>query len=106
MDKPSPLPWHVEIDSAYPDEVQGIYSGKERVVETDSGYYPPRMVDANLIVESVNNYAALQKSHAELMEALMNILEDCSMNNFDQLEFDPKFRERGKEALRRAQEVK
>lgn len=51
-------PWHLEM-GAYgdADRVYGIYTGKyrhDRIVETDTGVYPPRKPEAQLIVEMRN----------------------------------------------------
>jgi hypothetical protein len=59
----APLPWAVRIEDG---RVEGIYGQPSeffdgRVIETDSGYYPPGIEDANLIVEAVNEHALLRR---------------------------------------------
>ena len=95
--KPSPLPWRVRMSSeifkdADPAEVDGIYSGSRRIVETDSGAYPPDLADAALIVRSVN-------SHAGLVEFLRKLADDM-----DSLDF-PDVAEEARAALRAAGEA-
>ena len=48
--KATPGPWAIVHE--VPDEISGIYAGKERIIETDSGFYPPRLADADLIAHS------------------------------------------------------
>ena len=67
-DETTPRPWRVEM---YGDDVDGIYGsgdGNRRIVETDAGYYPPRLPDAALIVRAVN-------AHDALVDALTHLLD-------------------------------
>lgn len=57
----SPRPWRVEYGDGYDDHgntiqvpYQIVDANGERVVETDTGVYPPTAEDAELIVRAVN----------------------------------------------------
>jgi len=52
-------PWVIKFEND--GDVGGIYAANgERIVETDSGYYPPRINDANLIAAAPELYEALK----------------------------------------------
>ena len=65
-------PWKVVYEEGKsPPRVDGIYAGEERIVETDSGYYPPNSVNAERIVTCVNGCAGLNPAaYREVVEAL------------------------------------
>ena len=70
----SPLPWHVWSADVC---VQGIYAANgDRIVETDSGVYPPESNDAAYIVRCVN-------AHDKLVEALREISTHCTVKDCD-----------------------
>lgn len=94
----TPIPWKVQIDSEYPDDIQGIYTadGKTRIVETDSGYYPPKLADANFICTAVNAYERDQEIKKELFECL---LEAISMTGTEY----PETIKRWKQAIAKAE---
>jgi len=82
--KATPGPWKIELGTLGEEErVYGIYSGKysfDRIIETDTGFYPPRRPDADLIVEYRN---AIPKLLAviDVYEMAMEQVEDCCPNN-------------------------
>jgi len=62
--KHSPLPWKQ-------DGISILDAKNKEVAETWGGQNPKLcLADAELIVQSVNNYASLEASHKELVEAL------------------------------------
>lgn len=78
--KHTPGPWKVKIEiNEYNDKeepyVDGIYAGQHKIVETDSGYYPPEMADALLIAAAPEMYAACKAAIA-YNEALKSCAND------------------------------
>lgn len=62
MTNHSPLPWKVIVKSHYAQEgrISEIQdSDGKTIVETDRGCYPPKAVDAELIVKAVNLFPRL-----------------------------------------------
>lgn len=72
--KATPGPWKIELGTLGEEErVYGIYSGKysfDKIIETDTGYYPPRRPDADLIVEYRNALPKLLSVIDVLIDAL------------------------------------
>ena len=79
LEAATPGPWRVETVSYDADRVDGIYGperyedyglGPERadtrIVETDSGVYPPEMNDARLIASAPTAISALLAENDEL----------------------------------------
>lgn len=75
----SPLPWKVEYSKRNQDEVIGIYSEDECIVETDSGFYNPKKTDAEFIVKAVN-------MHDELVWACKKAISLANQMGYDILE--------------------
>lgn len=73
--KATPGPWKIELGTLGEEErVYGIYSGKysfDKIIETDTGFYPPRRPDADLIVEYRNAIPKL----LEALDVMQEVLE-------------------------------
>ena len=87
----SPTPWRWVEDTLYagpeltPQEYHAALMDGElkdeqdrhgtRIIETDSGYYPPHEADRAFIVLAVNSYESLQERIAQLEAALREIAD-------------------------------
>lgn len=109
MDKHSPLPWKVSQYNDNDGQWCVVSEGRPvaNILMKDD---PIDNANAELIVESVNNYAALQASHAELVEALKEIEIGAGPYDQDHMQHAKNtiqaMKNLAKEALRRAQEIK
>lgn len=72
MSKHTPGPWDIRYcEIAGEIRVAGIYAGGKRIIETDSGYYPPSFHDAKLIATS-----------PELLEAAKQLVDKVNFDHF------------------------
>lgn len=58
----SPTPWTVEYDSTIDRVVNIIDANGEIIVETDYGFYPPKLADARMTVAAPGMYERLRLS--------------------------------------------
>ncbi len=107
LEAATPGPWRVETVSYDADRVDGIYGperyedyglGPERadtrIVETDSGVYPPEMNDARLIASAPTAISALLAENDELRRM---VREACGIAGVLAIELRACYAELGEE---------
>lgn len=77
-------PWHIEFGEN--EAIFGINGSDDTyIIETDGGYYPPKIEDAKFIIKAVNNHDILLKALIEAEYFIRNSVEQCKLQEHAQV---------------------